>query len=244
MKTKLFLFLLLVSTKFFSQQFDWENIQLTPPFDDLIWGTSFSQTVSGVTATATTSSGNIYADNSHGFGGASGKFVFTLEDNTSLTISFSSPVNITSIYIVNLQGNQLGTVTVTPTGGNNSIVTHVETNNGFNYTMNWEGITSFKVENSNGLSKEAIDTIQFTASSLGVNDNVKSVSKIYPNPTKDIINFSEESNAEVYDTSGKKLASFNNVKSADLSKYAKGVYIIIFTDKDGKEISRNKVIKN
>ena len=41
MKTKLFLFLLLVSTKFFSQQFDWENIQLTPPFDDLIWGTSF-----------------------------------------------------------------------------------------------------------------------------------------------------------------------------------------------------------
>ena len=87
--------------------------------------------------------------------------------------------------------------------------------------------------------------ISSTATVLSTNENTKEYTiKIFPNPTKDVINFFGFYNATIYNTAGQKLGSYNNVKSADLSQYAKGVYFIVLTDKDGKEIYRDKVIKN
>ncbi len=68
--------------------------------------------------------------------------------------------------------------------------------------------------------------------------------KIYPNPAKDNLNFSEEvSNIKISELSGKliKLISTSE-KSINISKLAKGTYIISATTKNG-EIINKKFIK-
>ena len=67
---------------------------------------------------------------------------------------------------------------------------------------------------------------------------------IAPNPAKDIINFSEEvSNIRISDISGKIIKQFSNSeKSVNLSKLAKGTYILSVTAKTGETIDK-KFIK-
>lgn len=79
---------------------------------------------------------------------------------------------------------------------------------------------------------------------LNASEAERRSNRIYPNPTKSIINFSEISSVNLYSTTGQKLNNWNNVKSIDLTKYAEGTYIIIFKNGDGKEIQKTMVIKN
>jgi len=67
---------------------------------------------------------------------------------------------------------------------------------------------------------------------------------LFPNPVKDILNFSEEiSNAKITDLSGKMVKQFiTSGKSVDVSNLSKGNYIITFTTKKG-EIINKKFIK-
>jgi len=79
---------------------------------------------------------------------------------------------------------------------------------------------------------------------LGVNDSrLKSLS-LFPNPTKDILHFSEEiSNLKITDLSGKVIKQISNSeKSINVSKLMKGTYIITATSKSGELINR-KFIK-
>lgn len=68
--------------------------------------------------------------------------------------------------------------------------------------------------------------------------------KIYPNPVKDIINFSEKLfNIKLNDISGKVIKQFSgSVKSLNLSDLPKGIYIITADTKSGKRLSE-KFIK-
>lgn len=64
--------------------------------------------------------------------------------------------------------------------------------------------------------------------------------KIYPNPAKEVLNFSEEvSNVRVSDFSGKIVKHISSSeKSINISKLAKGTYIISVTTKTGKTINK------
>ena len=80
---------------------------------------------------------------------------------------------------------------------------------------------------------------------LGVNDVTKKSLSVYPNPVKDILHFSEEvSNIRIVDISGRVVKQISGLeKTLDVSKLAKGVYIITATTKAGKTIT-NKIIKD
>lgn len=79
---------------------------------------------------------------------------------------------------------------------------------------------------------------------LSMNETEKKQTKIYPNPAKDNLNFSEEvSNIKITDLSGKVITQISNSeKSLNVSKLSKGTYIITATTKTGETITK-KFIK-
>jgi len=66
---------------------------------------------------------------------------------------------------------------------------------------------------------------------------------IYPNPTKNQINFSLETNVQLTNITGQLIVEKNNVSMLDLSEHAAGLYFITLLDKKGKVIQRSKIIK-
>ena len=80
--------------------------------------------------------------------------------------------------------------------------------------------------------------------SLGVADVAKKSLSVYPNPAKDIINFSEEvSNIKIADFSGKIVKNIaTEERTIDVSDLPKGIYVVTAITKDGKSIN-HKVIK-
>ena len=79
---------------------------------------------------------------------------------------------------------------------------------------------------------------------LGVSDPSLKPIKISPNPAKDILNLSEEvSNIKISDLSGKFVKHIStSEKSINISKLAKGNYIISVTTKTGETVNK-KFIK-
>ena len=88
-------------------------------------------------------------------------------------------------------------------------------------------------------------SLTFTTDNLSTNDISKANINIYPNPVKNILNFSEElSNIKITDGSGRILIqAIMPEKSLDISNLTKGNYIITAFTKDGRLIT-NKVIKD
>ncbi|MCD9856709.1 T9SS type A sorting domain-containing protein [Epilithonimonas sp. JDS] len=78
---------------------------------------------------------------------------------------------------------------------------------------------------------------------LGDSDFDKDKLSIYPNPTADAVNFSQEITwVHIYDTSGKLLRSFNNTSKINIRDLASGTYIINYLDKNG-DVNIDKIIK-
>lgn len=90
-----------------------------------------------------------------------------------------------------------------------------------------------------------IDNFRVVASkTLGVKNASSEKIKLYPNPVKEILNFSEEvSDVKITDISGKFLKEISvNGKTLDISKLEKGIYVVMITLKSGKTII-NKIVK-
>ena len=131
--------------------------------------------------------------------------------------------------------------------GNNEALTLLYVNNSPNLAcIEIDNITDSNQNVANGIwIKDA--TASFNTNCeivLNASDVKKESNKIFPNPTKSNVNFSEISNVHLYNMTGQKLGNWNNVKSIDLTKYSNGAYILIFTDGKGKEIRKTVVIKN
>ncbi|QBO57452.1 BspA family leucine-rich repeat surface protein [Chryseobacterium salivictor] len=79
---------------------------------------------------------------------------------------------------------------------------------------------------------------------LSVTDLGEKNVKLYPNPVKDRLHFSEEvSNIKITDLTGRMVKGIAaSVKTADVAHLAKGVYLISATTKEGKVISK-KIVK-
>ena len=68
----------------------------------------------------------------------------------------------------------------------------------------------------------------------GLNDNIFNAVNIYPNPAKDVVQFSKNSNElldiEIFDTLGKSLMKFKNVQDeVNISTLGTGIYFVKMT---------------
>ncbi|MFT4764322.1 MAG: hypothetical protein ACI9OH_001416 [Oleispira sp.] len=137
-----------------ARTFDWET-----GVDN---GATATQTVSGVTATFTTSNSAASLIDGGGFGGSTANIVFTqyANESTSVTVAFSSAININSVFAFDADGAAGSTWTFTPTGGSNSnVVQAISSSTGSTVTLNWTGVTSFTVTSSQGAETFGFDNI-------------------------------------------------------------------------------------
>lgn len=139
---------------------------------------------------------------------------------------------LTSVNIKN--GNNAGIIYLDATGNSNLgciQVDNVSEANGYTTSGFWikESSSAYNVDCNSTLSSNELS-----------NDHLK----IYPNPTKNTVNWNGIRNLEIYNTAGQKVMKGKKTSSANLSNLSNGIYIIIFSDENGKEIQRSKIIKN
>ena len=140
--------------------------------DATLNGDNITQTVAGVTATVSKSSGTFNVlPNLLGVGGSIGNVIGSPGLNTSLydvTFNFSSKVDLKSIYLYNnVVTNLLNRpeVTLTPNGGENIITQELSGVTGQEITLNWEDVTSFTITTNNPYNL-IIDNLKFSAGNL------------------------------------------------------------------------------
>jgi hypothetical protein len=66
---------------------------------------------------------------------------------------------------------------------------------------------------------------------------------LYPNPVKNKVYFSEKTNARLVNSLGQVVVSAQGISSLNMENYPRGVYFILFYDKKGTIISKEKVVK-
>jgi PKD repeat protein len=153
----------------------------------------------------------------------------------------STDVTVVTINSVNANTTTAGyTITATAVGAtyqwldcNNAFAYIVgETNQMFTATVT--GDYAVEVTMNGCTDTSACEHIIVT----GINNIDKDQDfKIYPNPTKDIINIITSINngsIEIIDVTGKHIVSFNNIiKSIDVSDFSKGVYFLKMSTQEG-----------
>ena len=145
------------------------NAQTTIEFESATSGdgtpSMTSTELPGVTITFTAAIGNIDVPNGSGIGGSSGKVVYTssADLSQSMTVSFSAAVDIVSLQHFDPADSFFETLTFTPTGGSNSLVTSTHpATGGATATLNWTGVTSFTITGSTLTGHYAIDKLQLS----------------------------------------------------------------------------------
>ena len=145
------------------------NAQTTIEFESATSGdgtpSMTSTELPGVTITFTAATGNIDVPNGAGIGGSSGKVVYTSTGDLSqsMTVSFSAAVDIVSLQHFDPFDAFSETLTFTPTGGSNSLVTSTHpATGGATATLNWTGVTSFTITGSTLAGHYAIDKLQLS----------------------------------------------------------------------------------
>ncbi|GHF19291.1 hypothetical protein GCM10017044_12320 [Kordiimonas sediminis] len=136
-------------------------------------GTDFQQTVNGVTMTVTFNGGTA-STTTHDDGLSTGTAAISAATATSVTVSFSAPVDITDFIHFDNSGNQpLGIITykVTPGFGSGLDVTFTAPNfslDGSQYGVvvspsDWQDVTEFTIFGDQGPISAGIDTLSFNA---------------------------------------------------------------------------------
>ena len=93
-------------------------------------------------------------------------------------------------------------------------------------------------------SSTAFRTRRVQCSNLSIPESTVSTLSFYPNPVKNVLNFSEEvTDVKITDVSGRAVKQFSTPgKSVDLSNLSKGVYIMSATTEEGKIVLK-KIMK-
>ncbi|WP_010136814.1 T9SS type A sorting domain-containing protein [Ochrovirga pacifica] len=233
-KTYPTLLLFLISIFSFSQTFDWETA--------VHEGEQITQKVSGITAAFTTSIEDETLYNPNGYSGSSGNIVYTymINQNTSVTVSFSSPINITSVFAFDPTTSGDYDWTFTPSGGNNSSVTQLITKNaGSTVALNWTNVNSFTITSAAGEDSFALDDIVFTVPTLSVANVHTEKIALYPNPSSDYIyieKVDELKKYTIYNVIGVEIVKGVLAKDfkIDIRNLVNGVYYVSFDN--GKNI--------
>ncbi len=119
---------------------------------------------------------------------------------------------------------------------------NVYTTGSFRETVDFDpGLGVFNLI-SEGLNDIFISKLSNGTSGIAGNSSNSDIN-IYPNPTKNQINFSVETNVQLTNITGQLIVEKNNVSMLDLSEHAAGLYFITLLDKKGKVIQRSKIVK-
>lgn len=220
-------------TKIFSQTtFDWENAIDTGP--------TIEQTVNGITVQFSLDVGNPRLYNASGFGGTSGNIATESSWVTGSValFSFSTPINITSIYVVEgaslTPDAQIWTFTPSPIGGSNSSVSESipgYDDGGANITLNWTSVSSFTVTSAGSPVYFGFDNIE-SDFNLNVENNQKREEiKIYPNPTSGFVSITglqHSRNFTIYNSIGIPVLedTINVDEKINISNLQDGVYLL------------------
>lgn len=80
---------------------------------------------------------------------------------------------------------------------------------------------------------------------LGLSDNSSTNNSIgiYPNPTKNLINFTIQANVQMTSVTGQIIAEIKNVNTLDISNYPTGIYFLTFIDTNRQVVQRSKISK-
>jgi hypothetical protein len=179
MKNKLLLIILSFPFMFYAQDFTWDSG--TQMRND--GSNSVTETVNGVTITATTSSGGANLSNGGGASGTTGNVVIesSFSGYQTMTFTFDSPLTVNSLFTL-LTNSRPGTesYTFTPSGGTNSVVvTTISTDSGTDVPLNWSGVNSFTVSRTDGQNDFlAFDTISIGSISTAPTVSTSMVSSI------------------------------------------------------------------
>jgi len=113
----------------------------------------------------------------------------------------------------------------------------------------WTEENSGSVSGNNPYSISATGITTFSPFSvmnfatLGNSNFNKNKLSIYPNPTSDAVNFSQEvTSVHIYDMSGKLIKSLSNTNKINIRDLTSGTYIINYLDKNGN-VNIDKIIK-
>ncbi|MBN2662190.1 MAG: choice-of-anchor J domain-containing protein [Bacteroidales bacterium] len=83
-----------------------------------------------------------------------------------------------------------------------------------------------------------IDNVTVTNAAVGINETAANNVSIYPNPTTNFINISENADVVVYTISGQQVLSVNNTKSVNVSNLQAGVYFANITTVNGVSVEK------
>ncbi|MCC6186797.1 MAG: T9SS type A sorting domain-containing protein, partial [Chitinophagaceae bacterium] len=112
------------------------------------------------------------------------------------------------------------------------------------YTTMSPGSYHVEVTDENGCLNQS-DTVEIK-SATGINTSVlKSVLKIYPNPSRNIVYIEApiKVNVKVTDITGRMIIALKEAKEIDLGNYADGNYILMITDEENNLITVEKISK-
>ncbi len=150
-----------------------------------------------------------------------------------------------NVEFLDIHNNELTSVNVK--NGNNAGIMYLDTTG----NSNLDCIQVDNISEANGYTtsgfwiKESSSAYNVDCNStLSSNDLSNDHLKIYPNPTKNILNWNGVRNLEIYNTAGQKVMTEKKISSANLSNLSNGIYIVILSDENGKETQRSKIIKN
>ncbi|WMI70217.1 T9SS type A sorting domain-containing protein [Mangrovimonas sp. YM274] len=204
--------------------FGWETLQTSA-------STSKSETIDGITLTATTPGGTTNMTvGSAVFPGLSGK---SLQCYTSSTIfTFDTPVNITSMVLVSFYTEEDFPFTLTPEGEENEAVTVENSEYSATATLNWENVTSFTV--TSPITFAIFDNLIVENATLSTSEIAMEEIALYPNPTSStlhITGITGITSAEVFNSLGQ-LVLRNAASEIHVEALSPGVYILkVTTDK-------------
>lgn len=222
-------FFTLFSIMTFSQTFDWETA-----VDN---GNNIVQTVSSITATFTASNDIVTLINGGGFAGSSGNVAFVdYPGAASATVSFSTPIDLLTLYAFNADDNVGATWTFTPTGGSNSnVVQYISATTGSTVTLNWTNITSFTITSTIPNEYFGLDNIKLGSTLSVENFSIKSKILVYPNPSSDFIyiqGLSEMENYRIYNNLGVEVISgvISREDKIDIQNLTNGIYFLKFAN--------------
>lgn len=183
----------------------------------------------------------------------------TLSCNSCLLTNLDLSKNI-ALQRLECYGNQLTSLDLSKNTGLTELycysnqLTKLNLKNGNNIAITYmssifnPNLTCIQVDNATGTHFSWYKDTNASYSTncnytLAAEDITRGNLKIYPNPTKSILNFTQKANVKAYNTLGQKVAEKKQATSLNISKLPKGIYIIVLSDDNGREIQKSNVIK-
>ncbi|MDD7885415.1 T9SS type A sorting domain-containing protein [Flavivirga sp. 57AJ16] len=226
--------------------FDWD----TAAVDN---GDNVSETIDGVTLTVTHSGATFATPVPSGSWGTTdnvfvtgGVFGFNgVLDATSVTFTFSEPVNVVSMLSIDWNNPETDIdYTFTPTGGSNAEVIQTLTGGATFATvdLNWTGVTSFTVTSSGSWMMFDHLSIIVDKAVLSTEDVIiiSQRAKVHPNPVGDMVyikNVSDLKSINIYNSLGQLILQTKQER-IDVSNLSRGLYFLQIRSSLGTETKR------